>query len=109
MTPGACRAHIRQTVNNRGGKDVPCRLRLWPGLTARRRADLLAAEKNQGGRLMAQFGKLVLRVATVSLLAAVWAGAARAEPVKIGAIGSSNTNGVGVGAAKAWPAHLRQV
>src|SRR5258708_3222396 len=76
------------------------------GTTPRRSA---GGRKKSGGRLMTQFGKLVLRGATVSMLAPVWAGGGGAEPVKIVAIGSSNTNGVGVGASNAWPAHLQQM
>jgi acyl-CoA thioesterase-1 len=58
---------------------------------------------------MRQLAKFVCYPAAALLLAVSAAGAARAEPVKIVAIGSSNTNGVGVGAANAWPAQLERM
>ena len=58
---------------------------------------------------MVRLSKFVLHVASAAMLLAVLAGTARAEPVKILAIGASNVTGRGVGAANAWPAHLDQM
>lgn len=58
---------------------------------------------------MVRLGKFAFNVASVSMLLAVLAGAARAEPVKILAIGASNVTGRGVGASNAWPAYLDQM
>ena len=58
---------------------------------------------------MVRLSKFAFHGASAAMLLAVLAGTARAEPVKILAIGASNVTGRGVGAANAWPAHLDQM
>ncbi len=50
-----------------------------------------------------------LLICTLTLALFGLCNAARAEPIRIVALGASNTNGAGVGTAAAWPAQLERM